>query len=315
MSKKYLTLMVIPHNEDRVREVNVSRPFLWGLSGAFLVSICALIFYTIGYYIKLNRELQQVSLQTENSELKYQFERVSRDLKSLRTKVDDLSETDRMMRVLVSLAEPGKDVRQMGVGGLSNEPPPWEARISYSAGELLKNTYTDMDQLLREAQFLTASFDTIESRLTSSEKVRRHTPSILPLPTNTDWWETSSFGYRNHPFTGRKDFHNGVDISARPGTSILATADGEILTVNKDKNLGWYVSIGHGFGFRTVYGHLKVKPPLRKGQKVKRGDTVGKLGNTGKSTGPHLHYAVIRNNRAQNPKKFIFAQKGRRTIF
>jgi murein DD-endopeptidase MepM/ murein hydrolase activator NlpD len=315
MSKKYLTLMVIPHNEDRVREVNVSRPFLWGLSGVFLVSICALIFYTIGYYIKLHRELQQVSLQTENSELKFQFDRVSRELKNLRTKVDDLSETDRMMRVLVSLSEPGGDVRQVGVGGISNEAPPWEANLSYTSGQLLTETYTDLDQLLREAQFLEASFDTIASRLTSSEKVRNHTPSILPLPTNVDWWETSPFGYRNHPFTGRRDFHNGVDFSARLGTDVLATADGEVQVVNKDKKLGWYVSIGHGFGFRTVYGHLASKPPLRKGQKVKRGDTVGKLGDTGLSTGPHLHYTVIRNKRAQNPKNFIFAQKGRRSIF
>ena len=194
----------------------------------------------------------------------------------------------------------------MGVGGISNESPPWEARISYSAGQILTHTYTDLDQLLREAQFLAASFDTIESRLTNSGKVRRHTPSILPLPTNTDWWETSPFGYRDHPFTGRKDFHNGVDISARPGTDILATANGVIQKVERDRLIGHYVAIDHGHGLRTVYGHLLQRPNVQVGQQVKRGDVIGKLGNSGRSTGPHVHYAVHRSGQHRDPFRYIF---------
>ena len=128
------------------------------------------------------------------------------------------------------------------------------------------------------------------------------------MPPGTKVWPSSRYGYRTDPFTGRREFHNGIDYAGRLGDDIIVTADGVVKAVGKDRRLGYFVTVNHGNTFRTVYGHLKSRPPVTKGQQVKRGDVIGKIGNTGRSTGPHLHYSVIRNGKSQNPKNYIFAR-------
>ncbi len=315
MSKKYLTLLVIPHNEDRIRELNISRTFFWGLLTVCVISLCALIFHAIGYYIQLNREIEFSVLQTENEELKVQFERVQKRLKTLRNQVDGLTQIDRKLRAWVSFSEPGEDVRKMGAGGISEEVPLWENRVSYETSALLTQTHTDLDQLLREARFLQTSFDSIRSYMTQNEQERRHLPSILPLPPDAEYWYSSGFGWRTDPFTGRRQFHKGLDIAGHKGTDILATADGVVKKVGRDKLLGWYVSIDHGSGLSTLYAHLLKRPPVKKTQKVQRGGVIGKMGNSGRSTAPHLHYAVNRDKLAKNPKLYIFDKRTLSVIY
>ncbi len=316
MSKKYLTLMVIPHNEDRIRELNVSRPFLWGLSTLLVLSLCALVFYTIGYYIQLNREVRLATLQTENEELKVQFERVQRMLKTFQGQVDELTQTDRMMRAWASFSEPGEDIRKVGVGGISEETSLWESRLSFETEALVSQTYASLDQLVREASFLKTSFDSVASFLENDAEARSHMPTILPVSADYECWYSSGFGYRPDPFTGRRHFHNGLDIAGRRGTPILAAADGVIANVAFDKHLGYYVAITHGSGLRTVYGHLqRNSSPLKKGQKVKRGEVIGKMGKSGRATAPHLHYSVSRNKKAIDPKLYIFDQRKLSSIY
>jgi murein DD-endopeptidase MepM/ murein hydrolase activator NlpD len=313
MSEKFLTLMIIPHNESHIREFNVSRPHLWGICAALTLCLCALIFYTVGYYVKQHREGQFFVLQTENAELKKQFERVQESLGELRYTVDDLTDTDRMMRAWTSLSEPGQEVRQMGAGGGSDEPPDWEGRVSFETVELFSETYANMDQLLRETRFLETSFDSMVAILSRNERIRNHTPSISPVRGQS--WLSSGFGYRPDPFTGQRQFHNGLDIAGRSGTEIVATANGMVARVGKDKQLGFYVAIDHQIGYRTVYGHLKSWPTVKKGQEIKRGEVVGKMGRSGRATATHVHYSVVQNKRAANPAFYIFDQKNQTAIF
>lgn len=315
MGKKYLTLMVIPHNEDRVREFNISRPLIWGISSALILSFCALVFYTVDYYLAMHRKVEFASLKVENAEMAKQLDRLQEKLSIIRHQVDDLTETDQRMRAWVSLSEPGEDVRQMGVGGITEASPSWEGHLSFESGQRVAQTDVVLDQLLREAHFLKASFDTIASLLASSEEERLHTPSILPIPVEADWWYSSPFGYRTDPFTGLRQFHNGLDIAGHMGTDILATADGRIEKVAHDRLLGWYVAIDHGRGVRTVYGHMQKGIPVKKGQQVKRGDVIGKMGNSGRTTAPHVHYAVHRNRKALNPRKYILEQRSTVSLF
>ncbi len=319
MSKRYLTVMVIPHNEDRVWELNVSRPFLWGLLGLLTISFGALVFYMVGYHMRLNRETELVVLKTENEELTYQQERLQRKLYSLRGEVNDLTETDRMMRAWVDFSEPGDDLRKMGVGGIPEGSPAWEGRVSYRTGEILNQTFTDLDQLVREAQFLKTSFDSIASVLSTNDKMRRHTPSIWPVPPDAGCYQSSGFGYRQDPFTGTKEFHRGLDIAGRKNTDILSTADGVVFAVGQHKYLGWYISINHEFGFRTTYGHLLKKPTLKEGQQVTRGQVIGKMGHSGRATAPHVHYMVShrRGNSefAVDPKHYIYDKRNMSSLF
>ena len=313
MSKRYLTLMIIPHNEDRVRELNISRPFIWGLCGALALCFCALIFYAFGYYLQLNQEVHLAVLETENAELKHQLGRFQKRMKGLRGQIEELTDTDRMMRAWVSFTEPGEEVRRMGVGGEEVQSPPWDTRVSYATSQSLTNTYTDLDQIIREAAFLKTSFDSIAAYLQHDELKRRHMPSILPIPDGVECWRSSPFGYRIDPFTGQREFHNGLDIAGRQGTPIIATADGVIDKVMKDKYLGYYVAISHGSGVRTIYGHLMGRPSgLRKGQRVKRGDQIGSMGQSGRATAPHVHYSVIIKKRAVEPMRYIF--EGRKAL-
>ncbi|MDE2998656.1 MAG: M23 family metallopeptidase [Gemmatimonadota bacterium] len=318
MWKRNLTLMVIPHNRDQMRQVRASRPTVWGLGAGVLLGclVLAVVFYALGYFVNRHHEANLLSLTSENSVLRDQVSRLQQKVQGLRKNVNDLTEMDRKFRNWVNLAEPGDEVRKMGVGGYSTGAPEWEGRVTGDIGKRLTTANTDVDQLLREAHFLESSFEHINSILSQNEIARLHTPSILPVPPESGCWISSGFGYRTNPFTGARQFHKGIDIAGRSGTKILATANGRVESVGKDRYLGWYISIDHGMDYRTLYAHLLKKPSLGVGQVVKRGQVVGRMGRSGRATAPHLHYAVTKRNgdkeHPMNPRKFIHNQKNRR---
>jgi murein DD-endopeptidase MepM/ murein hydrolase activator NlpD len=126
------------------------------------------------------------------------------------------------------------------------------------------------------------------------------TPSIWP----TKGWLSSRFGYRISPFTERKEMHKGIDISSRLGTPVIAPADGVVISSGRNGSFGKMVSIRHGNGFLTKYAHLQ-KILVKKGQAVKRGEKIGLVGKTGRSTGPHLHYEVHLKGVPLNPLRYI----------
>ncbi len=320
MWKRNLTLMVIPHNKDQMRQVRASSPTVWGL-GAVLLFACfalAVVFYSLGYFVNRHQETKLLALSSENTVLKHQVGRLQQKVDGLRENVDDLTEMDRMFRTWVNLAEPGDEVRKMGVGGLYRGEPEWEGRVTHQTGERLTTAYTDLDQLLREARFLEASFEHISTILNQNEVARLHTPSILPVPPQTGCWISSGFGFRTNPFSGDRQFHRGIDIAGRSGTKILAAADGRVESVDRDRYLGWFIAVDHTPHYRTLYAHLLEKPSLEKGQKVKRGQVIGRMGRSGRATAPHLHYAVTKINGekelAVNPRKFIHNPKVRRNL-
>jgi murein DD-endopeptidase MepM/ murein hydrolase activator NlpD len=308
--KKYLTLMVIPHHESHVRELHLSRPVLLGILGTVGLAFCALLFFAIGFAATIGQRAGFIELEAENVELKRQFLLTQEKLENMRFHIDQLTHKDRVMRAWVDLAEPGDEIRQMGVGGGEGAPPDWEGILSDDVDNMLSQTYTTMDQLLREARFLEASFDTILSKLSKDTTKRQHIPSITPVVQDRPWI-SSGFGTRRDPFTGRPQFHNGIDFPGWPGTTVLATADGVVDKAEYDRRLGNYVAIDHGYGLRTVFGHMRKKSHLKSGDRVKRGDKIGEMGKTGRSTATHLHYSVIENGIAKDPKRYIFDEKVR----
>ena len=304
--KKYLTLMFISHNEGYIKEYHLSRPKFIGIISA----LCLLLFLSLGYVATIGKRERLAELKEENTALQREFVLIQDELENMRHNMDQLQEKDRIMRAWVDLSEPSDDVRQIGVGGGDAMLPEWEKAVSDDVSDLLTDNRTNMDQLLREAHFLQASFDTILTVLSKDIQMRQHIPSITPVRMENPRI-SSGFGYRRDPFTGRRQFHSGIDYPGRRGTPILATADGKIDKIDFNSRLGWYVIIDHGYGLQTLYGHLNRKPHIKLGTRVKRGAKIGEMGRTGRSTAPHLHYSVYKNGRSENPKHYIFDQRMR----
>jgi murein DD-endopeptidase MepM/ murein hydrolase activator NlpD len=160
-----------------------------------------------------------------------------------------------------------------------------------------------MSQFERDIELEKLSYEEIYEAVKNHNDLIQATPSIIPIEGG---WISSNFGYRKDPFTHKTQYHDGIDISANRGTPVYAAADGVIR--NCYYNGGGYgrmITIDHGFGFTTVYAHLN-KYVVKKGQQVKRGQKIGEVGSTGRSTGPHLHYEVQKFGVPKNPKNYFF---------
>ena len=159
-----------------------------------------------------------------------------------------------------------------------------------------------IDQLERQLEIQKQSYPEILEKFKDNEDLICHTPSICPLNNPRS---TSRFGYRKDPFTRQIRFHHGLDFGAPRGTPIRATADGVVVLAKRMALMGKVVVIDHGYGYETVYGHMQ-SFRVSKGSSVKRGDIIGTVGNTGRSTAPHLHYEVRTNKKQVDPLDYMY---------
>jgi len=155
---------------------------------------------------------------------------------------------------------------------------------------------------------LTSNYDVIHQLTNKQEEAWKNTPSIIPL-NYKEPRISSGFGWRKNPFTNSLEFHSGIDFIGPNGTKIIAPAFGIVIRQGYDRWLGNYLVLQHANELKTIYGHLK-KVMVEERDQVKRGDPVALLGNTGMSTSHHLHYTVIKNNRAVDPMQYILNMNG-----
>jgi murein DD-endopeptidase MepM/ murein hydrolase activator NlpD len=188
----------------------------------------------------------------------------------------------------------------MGMGGPSPSDLREKLKNERDDRGLVQQMRTDVERLRSEALSQEVSLSEIEKNLQSKREVLIHTPSIWPIMG----WVTSGFGFRTNPFTGLAQMHEGMDISNRVGTLIVAPADGIVSDVGNDAVHGRIMVISHGFGMTSRYAHLN-KVLVKVGQRVKRGDKIAEVGMTGKTTGPHLHYEVRLNGIPVNPMRYV----------
>jgi len=277
-----------------------------------LISVALLIFLTISvgagikYFTEWLDNSKVESLKQANASLMDQLEKIRNNIQEVKQQIRAWEQRDDEMRLMAGLDTLSGDVRMAGVGG---------PEIAYSEDfELLphsiKNEVVEtselIDQLKRQLQLLTESRKAIDNALKNKSNEFRHIPTIRPVRRGR---LTARFGYRIDPFTGIRAPHRGIDIGAPEGTPIFAPADGVVIKVIKNykphKSYGKYIVIDHGNGYQTVYGHLhSIK--VRMGQKVKRWDVIATVGQTGRATGPHLHYEVVAFGRKVNPLDYIY---------
>ena len=222
-------------------------------------------------------------------------------LASFKTQMLGLKSFNQRLRVLANLEKPKDDQALFGMGGTEVHAGGPGVRLMGSKGERhLMKMQQDLDHMQAEAEAQRQIQRELAAFLQDRRSILAYTPSIWPVRG----WVTSGYGYRKSPFTGKRQFHAGLDISTRSGTPVISPADGVVTFANRDGAYGKMLAINHGNGMVTRYGHLK-KFKVKVGQKIARGQTVGLVGSTGRTTGPHLHYEVLLSGVPTNPRNYI----------
>jgi murein DD-endopeptidase MepM/ murein hydrolase activator NlpD len=203
---------------------------------------------------------------------------------------------------VVLQADPVADaVRKAGYGGTNR----YEDLMDLANADLVVNTTQKMDMLNRQLYIQSKSFDEVVELFKGQDEMLQSIPAIQPVANKNLKYTASGYGMRIDPIYKTAKFHNGMDFSANIGTPVYATGDGIIKKAGWQSGYGKIVVVNHGFGYETWYAHLN-KYNVRVGQKVVRGEVIGEVGNTGKSTGPHLHYEVHLKGKVVNPVNYYF---------
>jgi len=267
------------------------------LVGLFFAMIIIFFAYT---FLDSPKELM---LKRENAQLRAQYELIYRDLNQLESVLADLERRDDNIYRQILESEPiPQSVREAGVGGVNR----YIHLEGYDNSELVIRTKRRIDKLKKRLYVQSKSFDEIVEQSKNKEKMLASIPAIQPVPNKNLRRVASGFGYRIHPIYKVRKMHWGMDFSAPTGTEIFATGDGVVAkVVNSRRGYGKHVIIDHGYGYETLYAHMS-KTDVRRGQRVKRGDVIGLVGNTGISSAPHLHYEVKKDGKKINPANFYF---------
>jgi murein DD-endopeptidase MepM/ murein hydrolase activator NlpD len=255
-----------------------------------------------GYYLVDSFASTTVSVATlkrENKELRQKLMEVASNYDHLRTGIDSLIKLNEELRLASNLAPISTDERLIGVGGSD------KYFLSGAFGVIspdLNDALTAVDELTRKLEFEKAQFKEISSQIEYNTELFECIPAIIPVFGDYSY---KSYGMRMHPILKQRRFHNGIDIIVDTGTPVYASGKGQIIFVGRRGGYGLEIVIDHGFGYRTIYAHLS-KELVKKGQKVSRGEVIAKSGNTGLSSGPHLHYEVHHEGTKLNPVDFFF---------
>jgi murein DD-endopeptidase MepM/ murein hydrolase activator NlpD len=267
--------------------------------GSLLVLLLTLyIFYDYAGIKRDRAELTQLRRQTILQ---------AKEINSLALKIDEFSDRmeefrqfDQKIRIMAK-NQTGKGQKvPLGVGGPSNEQVRLKEMLDQDYDKLASGMHQSLSQLNKDADEREKSFQELLRFLQEQKSRLAATPSIWPVRG----WVTSEFGPRENPFSSGVEFHKGLDIATRMGKEVVATGDGLVVEASYNAVDGNMVKIDHGYGISTSYLHLS-KTAVQKGTRVKRGNVIGHVGDTGRSSGAHLHYCVSVNNVPVNPRKYL----------
>jgi murein DD-endopeptidase MepM/ murein hydrolase activator NlpD len=274
--------------------------------GTYMASSLALALVFIIVFLNFYETPKTKRLKRENKQLLSQYELMSKDLDKVEKVLTDLQQRDDNIYRVIFEAEPiPSSVRDAGFGGVNK----YSHLEDMSNSELVIATAKKLDVISKQAYIQSKSYDDVMKMALNKEKMLACLPAIQPI-TNKDLKRTSSgWGYRVHPIYKVRKMHWGQDFTAPIGTPIYATGDGVVEEVKGSKKsrvgFGLSIKIDHGYGYETIYGHLSGFN-VKRGEKVKRGQIIGYVGNSGGSTAPHLHYEVHKDGRKVNPTYYMF---------
>lgn len=274
------------------------------LLGFLTVSLILAVGILLGYNTYFDSP-KEALLKKENEELQMYYKLLRKDMDETQSMLASLqNRDDQIYRVIFESDPIPSSIRDAGVGGANRYKDLIESNIERE--ELIVETFQKIDKLNKQMYIQTKSYDDIMTMARNKEALWAATPAIQPVSNKELKRLASGFGNRIDPILKVPRMHSGVDFSAEKGTPIYATADGVIKYVRFDfGGYGKYVVIDHGFGYQTLYAHMSAEN-VKVGQKVKRGETIGFVGSSGKSTAPHVHYEVHVNGKKEDPVHYFF---------
>lgn len=322
-----VTLMLVPE-DHRARPRRLQVPPALLRHGPWAAGVLALALLAgVADYVRLRVDAVDVAaMRAKTAEDEVRLVGMAEELKSLEAGLERLREFERKVRTIADLPAALPEVQKPAVGGgegeeggqgggvelepaapapVSSDPgdPPGQARApdvhgldAAAVARISGKARRLGDRVAQRATSFTALMEQLESK--------SHHLASLPSIWPTDGWVTSRFGHRISPFTGRRQFHAGLDIAADFGTAIVSPARGRVSFVGRKGPLGQAVVVDHGYGIQTTYGHA-AEIFVKRGQEVERGQRIAAVGSTGRSTGPHLHYAVEVRGRTVDPANYI----------
>ncbi|MEK6481097.1 M23 family metallopeptidase [Catalinimonas sp. 4WD22] len=277
----------------------------WIIDGIMNISI--VLFAAIGValiYMNFYDSPKEVSLRKENEKLHFYYNILQKQMDEASSMLALLQDRDDGIYRTIYEQDPiPESVRNAGIGGAERYNKLLQANLSKE--DLILSTVKDIDQIKRKMYIQTKSYDELLTLAKNQHLMLASIPAIAPISTN-DSYLSSGFGLRYHPIYKIRKLHTGLDFAARIGTAIYATGGGTVSKVSSSYyGYGKQVEIDHGFGFKTKYAHMS-EFNVKVGQKVKRGECIGYSGNSGTSSGPHLHYEVHKNRKKVNPIHYIY---------
>jgi len=296
---------LINDKKNRVRELFFSKPMVYSISITMTVAVMGLGAFLFSHLSDTQYDLKVLSLKSHNKELVRVMEDMQIRLDDAEVQLTDLVDQDEALRIYADLPSVDDDVRALGTGGAVNDYAQNYNDLMPYTDLNLNSLESNLSSLGREITLQLNSYEQIYSKLSQDVERLRRTPSIPPVNRG---YLTSSFGSRADPWTGKRRMHHGQDFGVLSGTPVYAPADGVVKSRNGKTGYGNTVILDHGYGVKTIFAHLSryvVKP----GSNVKRGDIIAYSGNTGRSTGPHLHYEVRVNNVPVNPRHYFLTDK------
>jgi len=244
----------------------------------------------------------EAMLRKENTLLQTQYSLLLKEIDQANDVLEDLQQRDEnLFRVILNADSIPMSIRKSGFGG-SNR---YEHLKGLTNSDLVIETTRKMDMLKKQLYVQSNSLEELINLGKDLDNKLRCIPAIQPIANKDLKYIASGYGMRIDPIYRTTQFHSGMDFNAERGTEIYATGDGTVLKAERNQGYGNCVIIDHGYDYKTLYGHID-KYKVRAGQKVKRGEVIGTVGSTGRTTGVHLHYEVIYKGRYDNPAKYYF---------
>jgi len=300
MVSKKSTILFLPRGLHKVRKITISRSAMFTIL-FFIVMILLSVSWFTTDYIKIKTKILELQyLKKENRFQKTHIIALTKKINHINQNMAKLQEFERKLRVMANLKPSKQQDQLLAVGGSNTSTFASGYQLEEAHKGLIQQMHKSLEDLETKTTIASISQNQLNDFLKEQKSILACTPSIRP----TDGWFSSGFGYRISPFTNQREFHKGIDIATRIGTPIIAPADGLIVHAGKEGNFGNMIAINHGYNLKTRYGHLS-KYRIKKGQYVKRGQIIAEVGNTGRCTGPHLHYEVLLNGVPVNPVRFI----------
>ena len=304
---RHYTVLFIDDKGNPVRETLVSKRTLQ-LFAVILLILAGVIGTGSYHYTRLHQAVADkqellLSLAKQKTQIegqRAQIQSFANEVNELRKSILTLNEFEQKIRIMANLEHKANQASLFSVGGSMPDDIDPKMPLSQDHDRLIRKMHTNIDQVQQASNMQADNFSHLLRSLKDKRNLLAATPSLRPV----NGWISSGFGYRISPFTGHKEFHRGLDIATKEGSPIIAPADGVVITSGQKWLMGNMVAIDHGYGMITEYGHCK-ELLKKKGDKVKRGDVIALVGNTGRSTGPHVHYMVRLNGVPVNPEKYI----------